>query len=97
MMDRFVFVVECEKNALQEKVRTLHVEEEACCKLQQRIQQLESQISETQLRLDKENAKYHSACRQQEVSVITSTGLLVVCSWRLWPSHPRISHITVFK
>ncbi|XP_037633338.1 coiled-coil domain-containing protein 157 isoform X2 [Sebastes umbrosus] len=55
-----------EANVLQEKVRTLHTEEEACCKLQQRIQQLESQISETQLRLEKENAKYHSACRQQE-------------------------------
>ncbi|XP_038559030.1 coiled-coil domain-containing protein 157 [Micropterus salmoides] len=58
--------LECEKNLLQEKVRALHVEEEACCKLQQKIQQLESQVSETQLRLDKENAKYHSACRQQE-------------------------------
>ncbi|XP_044053090.1 coiled-coil domain-containing protein 157 isoform X2 [Siniperca chuatsi] len=58
--------LECEKNVLQEKVRTLHIEEEACCKLQQRIQQLESQISETQLRFDKENAKYHSACHQQE-------------------------------
>nr|XP_046242790.1 coiled-coil domain-containing protein 157 isoform X2 [Scatophagus argus] len=58
--------LENEKNALQEKVRTLHTEEEACCKLQQRIQQLESQISETQLHFDKEKAKYHSACRQQE-------------------------------
>lgn len=52
------------------------MEEEACCKLQQRVQQLESQISETQLRLDKENAKYHSACRQQEVSVRTNTGII---------------------
>lgn len=76
----FYFVVECEKSVLQEKVRTLHLEEEACCKLQQKIQQLESQISETQLRLDKENAKYHSACRQQEVSVTTKTGLFVVFS-----------------
>ncbi|XP_022612688.1 coiled-coil domain-containing protein 157 [Seriola dumerili] len=58
--------LECEKKALQEKVESLHLEEEACCKLQQRIQQLESQISETQVLLDKENAKYHSACRQQE-------------------------------
>ncbi|XP_032372488.1 coiled-coil domain-containing protein 157 isoform X1 [Etheostoma spectabile] len=58
--------LEHENNVLQEKVRTLHMEEETCCKLQQRVLQLESQISETQLRLDKENAKYHSACRQQE-------------------------------
>ncbi|CAK6950320.1 coiled-coil domain-containing protein 157 [Scomber scombrus] len=58
--------LECERNDLQEKMRALHVEEEACCKLHERIQQLESQISETQLLLHKENAKYHSACRQQE-------------------------------
>ncbi|XP_029296326.1 coiled-coil domain-containing protein 157 [Cottoperca gobio] len=58
--------LECENNVLQEKVRTLHREEDACCKLQQSIQQLESQISETQLRFDKENAKYRSACHQQE-------------------------------
>ncbi|XP_031704912.1 coiled-coil domain-containing protein 157 [Anarrhichthys ocellatus] len=58
--------LERETNVLQDKLRTLHIEEEACCKLQQRIHQLESQISETQLHLDKENAKYHSACRQQE-------------------------------
>ncbi|XP_040897691.1 coiled-coil domain-containing protein 157 [Toxotes jaculatrix] len=58
--------LEWEKNALQETVKSLHLEKEACCKLQQRIQQLESQISETQVLLDKENAKYHSACRQQE-------------------------------
>lgn len=82
MMDHFIFVVECEKNLLQEKVRALHVEEEACCKLQQKIQQLESQVSETQLRLDKENAKYHSACRQQEASVMTNTRLFAVFSWR---------------
>ncbi|XP_040010525.1 coiled-coil domain-containing protein 157 isoform X2 [Xiphias gladius] len=58
--------LECEKNLLQEKVKSLLLEEEANCKLQQRMQQLESQISETQVLLDKENAKYHSACRQQE-------------------------------
>ncbi|XP_036954336.1 coiled-coil domain-containing protein 157 [Acanthopagrus latus] len=58
--------LECEKSELQEKVKTLHMEEEACRNLQQRIQQLEGQISETQLHLDKESAKYHSACRQQE-------------------------------
>eukprot|EP00064_Thunnus_orientalis_P006603 superscaffoldBa00000694_g6621 len=58
--------LERERNDLQEKMRALHTEKEACCKLHERIQQLESQISETQLLLDKENAKYHSACRQQE-------------------------------
>lgn len=70
----FPFVEECDKNILQDKVRTLHIEEEVCCKLQQRIQQLEGQISATQLCLDKEKAKYHSACRQQEVSVIPNVG-----------------------
>ncbi|KAJ4922251.1 hypothetical protein JOQ06_019505 [Pogonophryne albipinna] len=58
--------LEFENNGLQEKVRALHIEQEACGKLQQRIQELESQICKTQLRLDKENAKYQSACRQQE-------------------------------
>lgn len=71
-------MAEREKNVLQEKLATLHMEEEACCKLQQKIQQLEDKISETQLHLDKENAKYHSACRQQEVSVTTNAGLFVV-------------------
>lgn len=66
----FSHEVEFENNGLQEKVRALHIEQEACGKLQQRIQELESQICKTQLRLDKENAKYQSACRQQEVSVI---------------------------
>ncbi|KAM3611608.1 uncharacterized protein V6R79_021285 [Siganus canaliculatus] len=58
--------LECEKNALQDKLRTLNTEEDVCCKLQQRIQQLERHISDTELRLDKESAKYNSACRQQE-------------------------------
>ncbi|XP_071338493.1 coiled-coil domain-containing protein 157 isoform X2 [Trachinotus anak] len=68
--------LECEKKALQEKVKSLHLEEEACCKLQQRIQQLESQISETQVLLDKENAKYCSACRQQEAMEAKQKSLL---------------------
>lgn len=68
-------MVECEKNALQEKVKSLHLVEDTCCRLQQKIQQLESQISDNKLLLDKENAKYHSACRQQEVSVTTNTRL----------------------
>lgn len=88
VMHHFMSAVECEKNELQGKVKTLHVEEEACRCLQQRIQQLEGQISETQLRLDKESAKYHSACRQQEVSVTTNTELFVVFGWRTSPSHP---------
>lgn len=68
------FVAECEKNSLQEKVRTSHrLEEEVRCNLQQKIQQLESQISETQVLLDKETSKYRSACRQQEVSVTANT------------------------
>ncbi|XP_071371143.1 coiled-coil domain-containing protein 157-like [Centroberyx affinis] len=54
---------ECEKNELQE---TLQIEEGARRKLEERSQQLGSQISETQLLLDKESVKYHSACRQQE-------------------------------
>nr|XP_019961000.1 PREDICTED: coiled-coil domain-containing protein 157 [Paralichthys olivaceus] len=66
MQEHALQALECEKIALQEKVKSLHLEEEVCCKLQKRIQQLESHISETQVLLDKENAKYHSACRQQE-------------------------------
>lgn len=45
------------------------MEEETCSKLQQSIQQLEAQISQTQLLLDKEKAKYQGAWRQQEVSL----------------------------
>lgn len=82
-------MAECEKNKLQEKVKTLHrLEEEARCNLQQRIQQLESQISETQVLLDKENSKYHSACRQQEVSVMANSRSFAVFSWRPQSSRP---------
>lgn len=44
------------------------MEEETCYKLEQTIKQLEAQISQTQLLLKKEKAKYQSAWRQQEVS-----------------------------
>lgn len=47
----------------------LHKKEETCCKLEQTIKELEAQISQTRLLLDKEKAKYQSAWRQQEVSV----------------------------
>ncbi|XP_062237125.1 coiled-coil domain-containing protein 157-like [Platichthys flesus] len=70
------FLAECEKIALQEKVKSLHLEDEACCKLQNRIQQLESDISETQVLLEKEKAKYHSACRQQELMQAKQKSLL---------------------
>ncbi|XP_029685192.1 coiled-coil domain-containing protein 157 [Takifugu rubripes] len=56
----------CENNALREKVEKLLMEEETCSKLQQSIQQSEAQISQTQLLLDKEKAKYQGAWRQQE-------------------------------
>ncbi|XP_072244414.1 coiled-coil domain-containing protein 157 [Leuresthes tenuis] len=58
--------LEFEKTVLQEKVKNLQTAEEACCRLQQKIQQLETQIYDSQLLLDKESAKYQSACRQQE-------------------------------
>ncbi|CAJ1068010.1 coiled-coil domain-containing protein 157 isoform X1 [Xyrichtys novacula] len=67
---------EREKTALQEEVRTLQVDREVCCELRQRVQQLESQIQETQLQLHKENAKYYSACRQQESMQAKQTSLL---------------------
>lgn len=66
-MDLF-FLTECENKVLQEKIETL---QETSCKLQEEIRQLEVQLSETKLSLDKENARYHSACRQQQVSVAT--------------------------
>lgn len=70
---------ECEKNVLDEKVKNLQKEEEACCRLKQRVQELQTQISDTQLLLDKENAKYQSACRQQEVS---TTGNAIICCFQ---------------
>lgn len=88
-------MIECEKNALQDKVKTLQAEGEACCKLQNRIQQLESQISDTQLLLDKESAKYKSAFRQQEVSVRALDYLSL--SARDIYSHTQICHATAIK
>lgn len=63
-------LIETEKTELQNKVENLQREKETCCRLQQSIQQLQAQLSDTQLLLEKEKAKYLSACRQQEVSVI---------------------------
>lgn len=64
-------LLDCENNALQEKVKMLHKEEETCKELEQTVKQLEAQSSQTQLLLDKEKAKYQSAWRQQEVSAPT--------------------------
>ncbi|XP_034548610.1 coiled-coil domain-containing protein 157 isoform X2 [Notolabrus celidotus] len=68
--------LEYEKTMLQEKVSGLQLEKEICCTLQHRVQQLEGQFKGTQLQLDKENAKYHSACRQQESMQAKQTSLL---------------------
>lgn len=67
------FLTGCERDMLQEKVRTL---QETCGQLQERIHQMDSQISETKVCLDKEKAKYNSACRQQEVSVVATEWML---------------------
>lgn len=64
----YLHVLDCENSALQEKVKMLHTEEETCYKLEQTIKQLEAKMSQTQLLLNKEKAKYQSAWRQQEVS-----------------------------
>uniref|UniRef100_A0A8C6V0L9 Coiled-coil domain containing 157 n=1 Tax=Neogobius melanostomus TaxID=47308 RepID=A0A8C6V0L9_9GOBI len=59
--------LENERYLLQEKVGNLQQEKDSCChQLQNEIQKLEDRISELQLCLDKEKAKYNSACRQQE-------------------------------
>lgn len=63
----YFFLTGCERDSLQEKVRSL---QETCSELLDRIHQMDSQISETKVCLDKEKAKYNSACRQQEVSVV---------------------------
>lgn len=63
-----LWLTEYEKEVLQKKVETL---QEKSCKLQEEIRQLEAQLSETKLSLDKENARYHCACRQQQVSIAT--------------------------
>lgn len=71
------FLIVGEKEGLQQKVETLQREEETCCELQQMIQKLETQLSDTRLRLDKEKAKYQSAFRQQEVSFADKTQLFI--------------------
>ncbi|XP_057688996.1 coiled-coil domain-containing protein 157-like [Corythoichthys intestinalis] len=55
-----------QRNTLQEKLKTQHTQEEACSKLQERLQKFESQLCEADLLLEKEKAKYNSACRHQE-------------------------------
>lgn len=61
-------LTEYEKEVLHKKVETL---QEINSKLREEIEQSEAQLSETKLSLDKENARYHSACRQQQVSAAT--------------------------
>ncbi|XP_061672691.1 coiled-coil domain-containing protein 157 isoform X2 [Syngnathoides biaculeatus] len=58
--------LERQRNSLQEKLKTLRIKEETCCELQERIHQFESQLCEAELLLEKEKAKYHSACRHHE-------------------------------
>ncbi|XP_072288588.1 coiled-coil domain-containing protein 157 [Eucyclogobius newberryi] len=58
---------ETENDSLQEKIRQLQEEKESCShQLQKEMEQFQGDISELQLCLQKEKAKYHSACRQQE-------------------------------
>lgn len=58
--------LENENGFLRDEVRNLQQEKQSCHQLQNDIQKLKSNISELQVCLDKEEAKYHSACRQQE-------------------------------
>ncbi|KAM9822302.1 coiled-coil domain-containing protein 157 [Syngnathus typhle] len=58
--------LECERNKSLDKLKTLHLKEETCSKLQERIEEFESQLCEAHLLLEKEEAKYHSACLHQE-------------------------------
>lgn len=51
-------------------------DEEAYSKLQQRILELETHLSDTKLLLDKEKAKYQSTCCRQEVSFAVKTTIL---------------------
>ena len=60
-------LVESERNKLHEEVKSLRKEEDTRHELEEKTHTLESQLSSTQLLLDKESAKYQSACRQQEV------------------------------
>lgn len=61
-----IHLLELENNELQKEVKSLQEQEEKWRKLEERTQMLEAQLSSTQLLLDKESAKYQSACRQQE-------------------------------
>ncbi|XP_015242864.1 PREDICTED: coiled-coil domain-containing protein 157 isoform X1 [Cyprinodon variegatus] len=60
--------VELQLNMLQalEDEKEMQRDEEAYSKLQQRILELETHLSDTKLLLDKEKAKYQSACCRQE-------------------------------
>ncbi|MEQ2161875.1 hypothetical protein GOODEAATRI_014108, partial [Goodea atripinnis] len=69
--DKFSSQLESMKKEFkQEKVKTLCREEEKCCELQQMIQEIKTQLSDTQLLLDKEKAKYQSACRAVQAAFI---------------------------
>ncbi|KAM9810427.1 coiled-coil domain-containing protein 157 [Neosynchiropus ocellatus] len=65
-----------EQASLQEKVRTLLMEQDLCGRLQKRVGKLECQLSEQQLLYEKEKAKYQSACRQQESMQVKQRSLL---------------------
>uniref|UniRef100_A0AAV2MTH1 Coiled-coil domain-containing protein 157 n=1 Tax=Knipowitschia caucasica TaxID=637954 RepID=A0AAV2MTH1_KNICA len=61
--------LEAENISFQEKIRLLLKENESCkLQLQNKTQKLQADISELQLCLHKEEAKYNSACRQQEAT-----------------------------
>lgn len=54
-------------------------ENEACRLLRQTVQELQAQISESRILLDKENTKFDSARRQQEASAATKKKRAVCC------------------
>uniref|UniRef100_A0A3P9P0G4 Coiled-coil domain containing 157 n=1 Tax=Poecilia reticulata TaxID=8081 RepID=A0A3P9P0G4_POERE len=65
-----------ERTSRETQQRLQEEEEKTCCELQQMIQKLKTQLSATQLLLDKEKAKYQSAFRQQESMQAKQNSLL---------------------
>ncbi|XP_029115562.1 coiled-coil domain-containing protein 157-like [Scleropages formosus] len=71
-----VHALEREKSRLLEEVRLLREERAAARDLEERRRSLEAELSSHKLLLEKESAKYLSACRQQEATQAKQKALL---------------------
>ncbi|KAJ8263250.1 hypothetical protein COCON_G00157070 [Conger conger] len=68
--------LECVRDGLQQDVSAREEDQQAIQKLEEKIRLLEAQLLANQTLLDKESAKYQSACRQQESMQLKQKAML---------------------